>query len=166
MKGERKTKGMTENINTKKKEPKYRLMNQSIEKFLTRKPRVTEHTSNPGGNVHLEGKYIPEYGGETVINGTNTPSYGEESINKGENKKPEMNISISEPALNIKTGNGKGRLSVELLLQRQHRVVQNTDSCTELTSDRYTDSLGRSRQVCTEKQPLAGLARQTETYQE
>ena len=57
-------------------------------------------------------------------------------------------------------------VSAELLIQQQHRVVQNAGRCTELTSDRYTDSLGRSRQVCTEKQPLAGLARQTETYQE
>ena len=81
-------------------------------------------------------------------------------------KKPKMNISISEPALNIKAENGKGRLSVKIAIQQQPRVVQNTGRCTELTSDRCTDSLERRKQECTEKQPLAGLARQTETYQE
>ena len=147
-------KGTEVNKRGGKKEPKDRLINQTILKFLTIKPKIQEPTGSPVGNNQSVGKVKKGYGGEM--------------FSVGEYRKPESKGTKPDYNPDNTSGNGKGRLLTQVLIQQQPGVVQKIGRDTELYGDSYeksyTDGLERSIPECTEKQLLAGPARRIEYH--
>jgi len=150
-------KGMVVAIETtpkgKEKERETKLVNQRIAKFLTKKytEKGTE-TDTPVGNRRYVGE--KDYGSKGEVGSRNNSA------------KPDCNEPDTDFILNNKVGGADGRIGEKIELQQQQAVCQPAEQCggsnTELHSlgcgYRFTDSLERRTEQCTERQRSAGIA--------
>ena len=123
-----------------------KLTNQSIRKFLTSKPiKKGTETDNPVGNSTNLGENI--YGCSGEGGGRNISA------------KPDCSKPDTENVPNNKSG-VMGLLVENIEKQQQHAVRQPASQCV----GKFTDSLERRTEKCTEKQRSAGAADSSEYH--